>query len=83
MIKQIGEFFEGIPHGVGETHYPDGSYHKGDYVKDKFTGNGHIVKLEYEYTGEFLNNMRQGKGEMRFANGDAYVGSFLKDQYND
>lgn len=66
----------GKRNGVGEEHYPDGSYYYGAFADDKRTGSAEItVTLE--------NGMvYTGKNKFAFSNGDTYVGDYLGGKRN-
>ena len=74
----IGEFRDGLPHGLGVGRCPDGRERRVRYDKGKLTGPGvNIDKagLDY-YIGNYLNDERDGYGEQCDSQG-VYRGQFV------
>ncbi len=58
-----GEWDMGVRHGFGRISYKDGSYYRGDFVRDQMWGKGVYVGADgSQYDGEWRANMRQGLG---------------------
>ena len=65
--------------GVGKISYIDGSYYRGDFVKEKMHGRGIYIGVDgSQYDGEWEENMRQGVGTLLGADGSIYRGEFHK-----
>ena len=81
--KYIGDFRNSKRHGKGilET---DKIYYDGDFLDDKFNGNGKIIfkKENHSYEGEFLNNEINGYGIFKWNNGDYYEGEMKNGKMN-
>ena len=57
-----------------------GARYAGEWVNDKFEGQGTYVYREgAKYTGEFRNNRRNGKGTFTYRDGATYVGEYKDD----
>ena len=55
----IGEWLNGLRHGKGTLYYKNGNIkYDGDFIKDKFEGNGKYIYIN----GTYLNNQTNGKG---------------------
>jgi len=56
--------------------------YEGDFINDKFEGNGKLIKENGEYyIGQFKNHLRNGKGIVFYKNGNImYEGSFVDDK---
>lgn len=58
-----GEWDMGVRHGFGRISYKDGSFYRGDFVRDQMWGKGVYVGADgSQYDGEWRANMRQGLG---------------------
>ena len=81
--KYIGDFRNSKRHGKGilET---EKIYYDGDFLDDKFNGNGKIIfkKENHSYEGEFLNNEINGYGIFKWNNGDYYEGEMKNGKMN-
>ena len=76
----IGEFKNGLRHGKGIEYYKNGNIqYDGDFINDKFEGNGKYIYEDGEYyIGEFKNGLRHGKGTQYYKNGNIkYDGYFI------
>ena len=87
--KYIGEFKNGLPHGMGRYIHPDGSSYIGSVVAGKIDGYGTITyaksdnpKAPVKYVGDIQNGKPNGYGAMSYANGDFYYGHFDNNEYN-
>ena len=57
--------------------------YEGDYINDKFEGNGkYIYENENYYIGQFKNGLRNGKGILYYKNGNIkYNGNWVNDKH--
>lgn len=87
--KYIGEFKNGLPHGMGRYILPDGSHYTGSVVAGKIDGYGTLTyapsdnpKAPQKYVGDLQNGKSNGYGAMFYQNGDFYYGHFEKNEYS-
>ena len=76
----IGEMLNDKAHGKGILYYKNGNIkYDGDFVNDKFEGNGkYIWENGNYYIGQWLNDKRHGKGILYYKNGNIkYDGDFV------
>lgn len=81
--KYIGEFKNGLPHGMGKYLLADGSSYVGSVVSGKIDGYGTITyakssdpKAPKKYVGDIQNGKPNGYGALLYNNGDSYYGHF-------
>ncbi|MBR4324173.1 MAG: caspase family protein [Bacteroidales bacterium] len=81
--KYIGEFKNGLPHGMGKYIFSDSTVYTGSVVGGKIDGMGTLVypknadpKAPKRYVGEIMNEKPNGYGAMLYQNGDIYYGKF-------
>ena len=67
----IGQFLDDLRHGKGILYYKNGNIkYDGNFVKDKFEGNGkYIWEDGVYYIGQWLNSLKHGKGKLYSKNG--------------
>jgi len=87
--KYIGEFHNGMPHGMGKYILPDGSQYTGSVVAGKIDGYGTLVYAQNDnpaspqrYIGDIRNGKPNGYGAMFYNNGDYYYGHFTNNEYD-
>ena len=69
----------------GTYYYKNGFIkYEGDFVNDKYEGNGkYIYENDEYYIGQFLNGLRHGKGTLYYKKCSIkYEGYFVNDEYN-
>ena len=74
----------GLAHGKGTVYNKNGSIlYEGDFVNDKFEGNGkEIYDNGNYYIGQFLNGYKNGKGIEYNKDGSIlYKGDFVNDHH--
>ena len=76
-----GEWLNGKRQGQGTEIIRNKSVYTGQFVQDKFGGEGIIKDLDQEddkflYKGGFVNGRRHGEGEINYRNGNTYKGGF-------
>ena len=79
----IGEWKNGLRNGKGKLYYNNGNLqYEGDFVNDKFEGNGkYISKNGKYYIGEWKNGLKDGKGKFYYQNKNLiYEGDWVKDK---
>jgi len=79
----IGEWLNNLKHGKGTYYYKNGNIkYEGDFIKNKFEGNGKYIYENGEYyIGQWLNDQIHGKGTYYYKNGKIkYEGVFIKNQ---
>ena len=79
-----GELINGLRNGKGIDYYKNGKIgYDGDFVNDKYEGNGKYIFENGEYyIGEWSNGQRHGKGAMYLNNGYIkYAGIFINGTY--
>jgi len=72
-----------VHNNKGKEYYKNGNIkYDGDFVHDKYEGNGKRIYGNGEYyIGQFLNGLRNGKGIEYYKNGNIkYDGDFVKDK---
>ena len=78
-----GSMKDGLPHGVGEAVYKDGSRYEGAFNQGLKHGQG---KLYFAggvvYEGDYANDKASGRGKMTYADGSVYDGEWRDDQQN-
>ena len=68
----------------GELYLSDGNKYTGNFVGDKFDGEGTMNFQNGDiYNGLFKNGQMNGQGTMIFHNGDSYIGNFKDGQMNE
>ncbi|CAD8144260.1 unnamed protein product [Paramecium pentaurelia] len=67
--------------GFGTLIFDGSCFYKGDFVNDKYQGQGHFKTKELEYKGGFYNNKFHGKGLLLWQN-SKYEGDFEMGQFN-
>ena len=67
--------------GPGKMIYNSGNYYKGNFVDDKFDGDGSVYHWfdGDEYDGQWKDGMRQGVGVFRYADGSLEYSMYEKD----
>ncbi|MBR2200875.1 MAG: caspase family protein [Bacteroidales bacterium] len=87
--KYIGEFKNGLPHGMGRYILPDGSSYVGSVVAGKIDGYGTITyapsedpKAPKKYVGDIQNGKPNGYGALLYNNDDFYYGHFSNNVYD-
>ena len=62
----------GLQHGKGKEYYKnDNIIYDGDFVNDKYEGNGKLIFENGEYYfGQWLNGLQHGKGKEYYKNGN-------------
>ncbi|MCR5453807.1 MAG: caspase family protein [Bacteroidales bacterium] len=87
--KYIGEFKNGVPHGMGKYILPDGSSYTGSVVAGKIDGYGSLTYADtvtanapHKYVGDLKNGKPNGYGAMFYNNGDLYYGHFTDNVYD-
>lgn len=74
----VGEFQNGLKHGVGKMLYSDGDEYEGSYIGGKYDGGGvYRTKSGKIYKGQFSQGEKSGHGVLQFASGAMYSGDFL------
>ena len=79
-----GETSNDFKKGKGILYYKNGNIkYDGDFINDKFEGNGkYIWKNGEYYIGQWKNNLMNGKGIIYYKNGNIkYDGDFINDEY--
>ena len=71
----VGEFREGLEHGIGTYHYANGDVYEGQYVSGKRHGHGRYTyarpassagdTAEWFYDGDYQHDQRSGSGAYR------------------
>lgn len=73
-----GDWKDGKQHGTG-TFEQGGAKYVGDFVNDRFEGNGTLTKFDgSSYVGDFVRDQFEGNGNLIRSNGEKYVGEFKK-----
>lgn len=87
--KYIGEFQNGVPHGMGKYILPDGSTYTGSVVAGKIDGYGTLTYADtvtatapHKYVGDLTNGKPNGYGAMFYNNGDYYYGHFSQNIFD-
>ena len=63
LLEYKGQTYGGVPFGMGQIIYPDGSYYIGEVENGKRHGIGKSVTADGKiYLGEFVDDKRFGKG---------------------
>ena len=76
--------FNDLKHGKGKEYYKNGNIqYEGDFIKDKYEGNGkYIYEDDNYYIGQLFNGLKHGKCKEYYKNGNIqYEGDFIKDKY--
>lgn len=70
--------------GVGEIFYKKKLVYKGEFEKNKYSGNGEKYSLSGKliYKGSFLENYYEGEGKLFLENGIVYEGEFKNGHIN-
>ena len=62
-------------HGYGALNKNNGEIYEGDFVNDKFCGEGNYFWPDgVRYEGQWQDGQKKGNGTMTYANGHSYVG---------
>lgn len=76
-----GEWKQGLRHGIGTAHWPDGDLYTGQWMHDHPHGKGVYFKSNGErYEGDWEMGKRQGKGKAQWPDGSYYIGDFRNDR---
>ena len=63
--------------------FEDGTEYEGNFVKNKFSGKGHMKWADgIEYKGNFSDNYLEGEGILIKNNGEKYEGTFEKNFFH-
>lgn len=76
LVTYTGEFSYNSITGVGEYHWPDKSYYKGDVKNGLRHGKGTFTapKETAKYTGDWEIGLRHGNGKIEFSSGAIFEG---------
>ncbi len=81
--KYVGEFKNGLLHGLGGLYFSNGDRYIGNWVKQHREGGGRFTFADgSEYIGNFLADQFQGKGTMTYSNGNRYEGMWAEGKPN-
>ncbi len=87
--KYIGEFKNGLPHGMGRYILADGSSYVGSVVAGKIDGYGSLTyapsedpKAPKKYVGDIRNGKPNGYGALFYNNDDFYYGHFVNNVFD-
>ena len=74
---------DGIPDGICQYNFPDGSSFSGELVKGVPNGTGSYKYPDGSgYTGDLLNGKANGNGTCTFADGSSYTGAMVNGTAN-
>ena len=82
--QYIGDRKNGLKNGRGTLYYRNNQIkYVGDFVNDKFEGQGRYNWEDCEYyIGQFINGLKNGKGTIYYEdNSIKYKGDFVNDKY--
>lgn len=76
-----GEFFRDAKCGFGKLTLFSGEQYVGEFVEDRFNGNGRFLNAagKVTYDGEWRNGKRCGRGKKFFGDGQYFLGTFHND----
>ena len=75
--KYVGEWKDGLAHGLATMTYASGSKYIGEWKDGFFYGEGtYIYASGDKYVGEWKVDKKDGEGTLTWANGNKYVGEW-------
>eukprot|EP00636_Phaeomonas_parva_P016807 CAMPEP_0118875172 /NCGR_PEP_ID=MMETSP1163-20130328/16333_1 /TAXON_ID=124430 /ORGANISM="Phaeomonas parva, Strain CCMP2877" /LENGTH=1131 /DNA_ID=CAMNT_0006810633 /DNA_START=77 /DNA_END=3472 /DNA_ORIENTATION=+ len=75
-----GDWVDGLRHGHGTLRFKDGSFYRGNFIDEQYTGIGQFCWADgSQYNGEFMNNQRHGNGTYLDKEGTIYRGAYVND----
>ncbi len=78
----VGEFKDGLAHGLGAYTFQNGDKYVGEFKADFLYGLGTYFSATDTYVGEWRGGKFHGQGTDIFATGDKYVGEFKDHRKN-
>ncbi len=74
-FSYVGQFFEDLPHGLGQYLWSAGHRYTGSYRLGAPHGQGvFITSVGDTYEGDFANGLPNGRGEFRYGETYASIG---------
>ena len=79
--RYYGPLQDGLMHGEGRLHWPNGSVYEGAFQAGELSGEGRLVNAAGEiYQGTMQHGMMHGPGLLELPDGGSYQGEFERGQ---